>query len=109
MRQVDRFHIFATEQNKPRDVMSTADTPFKFWQMDLSLSLYIYIYIYVYNVFEWDLKLDSGREELSPLISGTFPLQRARDVVAWARGAKSGVDFFGMPAPLKSVSSNFEL
>lgn len=34
-----------------------------------------------------------GHKEQSPLISGTFPLQRARDVVAWARGAKSGVDF----------------
>ena len=47
-----------------------------------------------------------GRKEQSPLISGTFPLQRARDVVAWARGAKSGVDFFGMLSPLMSVPSN---
>lgn len=75
------------------DVLSTADSPFKFRQMDL-------------YIFEWDLKLDIGREEQSPLISGTFPWQRARDVVAWARGAKSGVDFFGMLSPLKSVSTN---
>lgn len=57
-------------------------------------------------IFEWDLKLDIGCEEQSPLISGTFPWQRARDVVAWARGAKSGVDFFGMLSPLTSVSSS---
>lgn len=44
-------------------------------------------------------------EVRSPLISGTFPRQRARDWVARVRGAKSGVDFFGMLSLLKSVSS----
>lgn len=54
----------------------------------------------------WGLKLDTGLEESSPLITGTFPRQRARDVVAWARGAKGGVDFFGMLSPLEPAITN---
>lgn len=56
----------------------------------------------MFGVFE----LDTGREEPSPLISGTFPWHRARDVVAWARGAKGGVDFFGMLSPLRPAITN---